>query len=54
MKRDDKEESDPFLINLANLRHLYQNMVREGKEELAKGLLSPAIEFLEQYWSQKK
>lgn len=45
---------DPYLRELANLRHLYENMVREGKLCLAEGLLAPAIEFFEGYWEEKQ
>ena len=45
---------DPYLRELANLRHLYKNMVREGKLCLAEGLLAPAIEFFETYWKEKQ
>lgn len=32
---------------IAELRHLYENLVREGKREIADGLLSPQIRALE-------
>lgn len=43
---------DPFLSNIAELRHLYRNMVREGKGEMARGLLGPRIEFFMGYWEE--
>ena len=33
---------------VAQLRHLYENLVREGKREIADGLLSPQIRALEE------
>ena len=44
--------ADQFLNNIAELRHLYKNLVREDKEELARGLLGPRIEFFMSYWEE--
>jgi len=46
--------ADQFLKNIAELRHLYKNLVREGKEDLARGLLGPCIEFFMNYWEEKQ
>lgn len=50
----ENPHADPFLSNIAELRHLYKNLVREGKEEMARGLLSPRIQFFTKYWEEKQ
>lgn len=35
-------------FQIAQLRHAYTHLLREGKREFADGLIAPAIRFLEQ------
>ena len=48
----ENPRDDSFLSNIAELRHLYKNLVREGKEDIARGLLGPRIEFFMAYWEK--
>ena len=41
-------------VPVAQLRHLYENLVREGKREIADGLLSPQIRALEKMMTDEE